>query len=433
MPEISTGFADDKVATATSAGVVAAHHREESELQAMFTVSNSLGRSELDGYNRAMSSCERPAFADGTTYNFPRGGKTISGPSVKLARELARVWGRIAFDLRVVDINDDQVHIRAVALDLVHVTRIAMEDKFSKKIQRKRNGQTLWVEPDERDLRELINRRGAILVRNCLLQVLPPDLVEDAVAKAKATLVDAASGDLQKNRADVVKAVIASFDKVGVKQVQLEEHIGSPMAKMTPTQCQDLRGIYQSLVDGHTEPLDHFHGIAGQQHSADVLNDELEARREAREGAAQDTASTDSAQRSAERLEASGRSATAESVQSAGTDTAINDVGSTEEQPDATTYQGLSGSSGDEDRALEAVSDAPVSSQALDNVRALEDKLGLQPKSKTCRDLRLQHLGVTQLRKSSAEKVAAYVVHLTQLTAAHLPQKEANSGDDLNF
>ena len=47
---------------------------------------------------------------------------------------------------------------------------------------------TEWTVPDERDLRELTNRRGAICVRNAILALVPPDLVEDAMATADQTL-----------------------------------------------------------------------------------------------------------------------------------------------------------------------------------------------------------------------------------------------------
>ena len=422
---VSKGFEGNAAALApVSAGVVAAHQREESELQAMFAVAHNRGRSELDGYNRAMSSCERPAFADGTTYNFPRGGKAISGPSVKLARELARVWGRIAFDLRIVDVSDEQVHIRAVALDLVHVTRVAMEDKFSRKIQRRqRDGSTQWVEPDERDLRELINRRGAILVRNCLLQLLPPDLVEDAVAKASATLVSAASGDLQKNRSEVVKALLASFDKVGVKQVQIEEHIGSPIAKLTPTQCQKLRAIYQSLVDGHTEPLDHFEPIPGQQHSASALNEELGKRKAERETAARAAASKDTSKAAGERQGASQSEPQTTSDASDDEKSAENAARASEAQSGARTQSDESVASDSEDRASGDASDAPDDTDdvdedvavLLDVMRSHEKALKWEPRSDACRQARAQHLGVTQARKASLAKLGAYIAHLETL------------------
>ncbi len=58
-------------------------------------------------------------------------------------------------------------------IKVTHVHDMEIDDTFRKKIQRKRDGQTVWVTPDERDLRELTNKRGAILERNCLLKLQP--------------------------------------------------------------------------------------------------------------------------------------------------------------------------------------------------------------------------------------------------------------------
>ena len=242
-------------------GVVASQAREEHELKALFVVAYQRGRDERQCFDKVMVSCERPSFADGATYSFPRGGAQVAGPSVKLAREIARCWGGMSYELRIVDQDAESVHIRGIAIDLVAGTRVAMEDRFAKKIQRKlKSGETKWIEPDERDLRELINRRGAICVRNALLQLFPPDLVEDAQERAQATLESAASGDLEKNRAETIKALLASFKSAGVTQDQIEGLTGRPIQDITPTEVAKLRTIYTSLKDGMTRPSDHFEG-----------------------------------------------------------------------------------------------------------------------------------------------------------------------------
>lgn len=243
-------------------GVVASQAREEHELKALFVVAYQRGRNERDCFDKVMVSCERPSFADGATYSFPRGGTQVTGPSIKLAREIARCWGGVSYELRIVDESPESVHIRGIAIDFVAVIRVAMEDRFGKKIQRKlRSGETKWIEPDERDLRELINRRGAICVRNALLQLFPPDLVEDAQERSQATLEAAASGDLEKNRAKTIAALLASFKTVGVTQDQVEGFTGRPIQDITPTEVAKLRTIYASLKDGVTRPSDHFGGV----------------------------------------------------------------------------------------------------------------------------------------------------------------------------
>src|SRR5690606_35974269 len=113
-------------------------------------------------------------------------------------------------------VDDEQVHIRGYALDLETNTYAEAEDRFAKLIQRKRNGRTQWVEPDERDLRELVNRRGAICVRNAILQVLPADVIEDALRQSEETLRKAAAGELKQDRAGAIRRLALAFDELGV-------------------------------------------------------------------------------------------------------------------------------------------------------------------------------------------------------------------------
>ncbi|MBQ7110481.1 MAG: hypothetical protein IJO06_04585 [Thermoguttaceae bacterium] len=39
-----------------------------------------------------MTACQRPGLASVAVYVYPRGGSKISGPSIRLAEEIARNW-----------------------------------------------------------------------------------------------------------------------------------------------------------------------------------------------------------------------------------------------------------------------------------------------------------------------------------------------------
>lgn len=270
-------FAAVEVRAATGGDAVATSHaREQHELQALFTVAQSIGRNERAAWDRVMTSCERPTFADGALYAFPRGNQQISGPSVKMAREIMRAWTSIVIDSpRMVEVTADEVHIRAVAIDLVSCNRTAMEDRFAKRIQRKGRG---WVMPDERDLRELINRRAAILERNCILKLIPADVVEAATAKVQATMVQVAAGDLDSKRAEVVKGILGAFGALGATREMLEAHIGRALDAITSTQLSELRAIYRSIQDGNTSLQDHFPQAAAKSAAAQDLSEKLKAK-----------------------------------------------------------------------------------------------------------------------------------------------------------
>jgi hypothetical protein len=234
-------------------GAVAAASRELGELRGSLLLAREFPRDEMKARAGALESCSRPEFCmkeDGTAkaiYSYKRGQSTVSGPGVVLARELARRWGNLRFGIQELPEEDPtMVHLRAQAMDMETNLQVVHEDRFSKKIQRKGQG---WVEPDERDLRELKNRRGAFLARNCLLQLLPPDLVDLSVSRIHETMTLAAAGDLRKDRAGTILKLLARFSGIGVVRAQIEAFIGAPLDDLTAEQRTDLLGAYQSIAD----------------------------------------------------------------------------------------------------------------------------------------------------------------------------------------
>lgn len=264
--------------TSPDAGMAAALVREEAEIKAAVYLARQNPRNEEAAYARALRSCRRPSFAEGAQYRFPRGGQTVKGPSVQLARELARCWGNIRYGHRVVSIDADTVHIKGYAFDLETDVYVEQEDKFARLVPRKVGGLTKWVPPDERDLRELINRRGAILIRNCILQLLPPDLVEEAIREVEATLTKAAKGEIQQSREETIRRLVVAFDLLGVTPEMLTAYLGHPLETITADEIVELRGVYTSIKEGNTKVADHFDLNAGQRVQVSQDTQELNAR-----------------------------------------------------------------------------------------------------------------------------------------------------------
>lgn len=227
---------------------------QQSEAQAIvqsaLTIAAARPRSEDAARTALMHSCGRTTFAEGVRYEFPRGGRTIDGPSVKLAREMARVWGNIGYGFEVIFDDDERIILRGWAVDYQSNTWARLEDSFKKLIMRKanRDAPATWVIPDERDLRELINRHGAILERNCILKITPPDLAEDALAKSAQTLLDRQKKDPDGTR----KALLEAFDGLGVSAEMLEIHLGHEIKSCSPTELESLRAVYNSIKGGNS-------------------------------------------------------------------------------------------------------------------------------------------------------------------------------------
>lgn len=254
---VRNGFTDNAGAVgqlALHAGTASSVAREEAEMKTAIVLARSNPRNEHAAFAKIMGSCGRITFADGAVYSFPRGGQTVSGPSIQMARELARCWGNIRFGIRIVTEDTNNVHIKGYAYDLESNNYVEAEDKFQKLVQRKGG----WVKPDERDLRELINRRGAICVRNAILQIMPPDIVDDAVTKVQETLRKAANGELEKDRPAAIKKMVMSFSDVHVTAEMIAARLGHPLDIINDAEFAELRTIFASIRDGNSKREEHF-------------------------------------------------------------------------------------------------------------------------------------------------------------------------------
>jgi len=246
------------------------------EIQSAITIAKRFPRDELSAFAKLMETCKRPTFAKKARYKFPRGGKPVVGPSINLANTAAQCWGNIRSGFTIVPTDDDELWIQLEAWAHDAQTNVwkYVSDRFPNKIQR-RDG---WVVPDERDRRELVNRRASLAVRNAILQVLPFDLIEDACDRCEETSSAKASGDLKANRKATIKKLLLAFDEeYAVSQEMLERKLGHGVADIDAGELTELREVFLSLKDGNSSRADHFVVPSAEAVAADELNDEVEA------------------------------------------------------------------------------------------------------------------------------------------------------------
>lgn len=252
----------------TELAVSSAQEMARAEIESSITIARKFPRDESQAFARLMKSCKRPSFAKGVEYSYPRGGKQIHGPSVKVAREAARLWGNLRHGLEIVRDDEDSRQIRGYAWDVETNVKVSAEHEFRKLIFRKKDG---WIKPDERDLRELTNKHGAILQRNCLLQILPPDLIEDAVNESLMTMRDDDAKDPEGAR----KRLIMAFESLNISPKMLSKYLGHPVDELQPEGVEELRGIFASIKDGNSKWADYTKGN-GETEKGKLDPDKLE-------------------------------------------------------------------------------------------------------------------------------------------------------------
>lgn len=230
-----------------NAGAVAIEsERAIAEAQGKLIVAKRFPRDQAEAFERVMNACARPGLAATAFYSYSRGTEKISGPSIRLAEELARCWGNIDYGLRELSNRDGVSEMEAYAWDLE--TNTQSSQKFTvRHIRDTRNGAKELGE--QRDIYELTANMGARRLRARILAILPDDLVDAAVRQCRKTI----AGDNSKPLKDRIKDMISAFSPLGVTAKHIGEYLGHEIGKIVPEQLAELQGIYISIRDGQSK------------------------------------------------------------------------------------------------------------------------------------------------------------------------------------
>lgn len=258
-------FARPQIADHVNAGTVEIEaSRAIAEAQGKLVIAKRFPRDEARAYAKIIDSCRRRGLAEEATYAFPRGGKKVSGPSIRLAEELARTWGNIDYGIRELSRKDGVSEMEAYAWDLE--TNTSSSQKFTVRHIRDRSDQNggSVVLTDERDIYELTANQGARRLRARILAILPPDIVEAALVECKNTL----AGKTDVPIADRVRRMVRSYEKYGVTAVMIEARLGHSLDVTLPEELADLHEIYNSIKGGVSKPSEWFGGAKPEPQSA---------------------------------------------------------------------------------------------------------------------------------------------------------------------
>jgi hypothetical protein len=240
--------------------------RAIAEAQGKLVIAKRFPRNEARAYEEAMQACRRPGLAEDAFWSFPRGDGVLTGTSIHLARELARIWGNIDYGIRELSRKDGVSEMQAYAWDLQ--TNALVTQNFTVRHWRdtKRGGYQLT---DERDIYEITANQGSRRLRGCINSVLPSDLVKAAEEECKKTL----DGNNDEPAADRVRKLIAAFAKLGVTVAMIEDRLGHSLDTVLPEELAEMRSIFTSIKQGLTTAGEWFGGLKAEPTTAaDVLD-----------------------------------------------------------------------------------------------------------------------------------------------------------------
>jgi hypothetical protein len=223
--------------------------RDAQEVMAAVMSAKRFPRDQRQAFGNILVACARPSLAENAMYAYNRGGQEVTGPSIRLAEVLAQNWGNLQFGIREVSRENGATLAEAFCWDCETNVRRSMV--FTVTHVRETKGGTKPLE-SERDIYELIANYGARRMRNCILAVIPGDVVDAAVQECEKTV-----GGLGEKKERVL-AMIKAFDTLGVSRDQIEARMGRRIEAMTTPEFVSFKKIYKAIVDGASKAPDWF-------------------------------------------------------------------------------------------------------------------------------------------------------------------------------
>lgn len=233
-----------------SANVAVEGQRAMAEIQAAVFMAKQFPRDAVRAYDNIMRACERPGLAATAMYEYARGGSPIQGPSIRLAEAIANEWGNVQYGFIELESTPYRTVAQAFAWNLESNLKVIRNVTIPHERHTKKGKVRLT---DPRDIYELVANQMQRRVRACILEVIPGDVVEDAIAKCKATLL--AKADTSP---EGVLKLTQVFMEFGVSRTMIEKFIQRKIEAITPGNVVRLRSIYQSLRDGVASVTDFF-------------------------------------------------------------------------------------------------------------------------------------------------------------------------------
>lgn len=238
----------------TMAAAVAS--REMEQVKGQITMARMFPRDLTWARSKILESCKRIELAEKAEYTYPRGGEQVTGPSIKLAEVIAQNYGNLDFGIRELEQGDGYSKVEAFCWDME--TNVRRTTIFDVKHERHTRYDVKKL-TDPRDIYEMMANNGSRRLRACILQLIPGDVVDEAVHACRQTIKDALNKEDPKKLLARARKLVDAFAKYSVSATMLEKKCdGRKPEQWTADDIAELTKIGTSLADGVVKPADVF-------------------------------------------------------------------------------------------------------------------------------------------------------------------------------
>lgn len=242
---------------------IAAAQREKSLIEAAYMVAINRPRNEAQARAELLAACKRPIFAGIARYKKPISGSLIIGPSIRFAEEAVRAFGNIHISKVTVFEDNEKRKIAIRVTDLEKNNSYDGEIVINKTVERKQlkkgqqaisqrvnsYGETVYLlEATEDELANKTEAQASKIIRNCVLRLIPSDVVEDAMAIISNTLEQQDATDPKA----AMKKIYDSFTEIGILPAEIAKYLGHSRPQLNPQELGELRMIYTAIKNGET-------------------------------------------------------------------------------------------------------------------------------------------------------------------------------------
>ena len=241
----------------------------KSEVEAQLDAAHRYPRSIRSFLNEAITlATYDQEVAMSCIYTLPRGGKPISGPSIRLAEICASAFGNLHMGARVIGVEDREIVAQGVTWDLERNNRVTIEvrRRITDKNGRRYNDDMITMTG---------NAAASIGLRNAIFRIIPKSYVTAVYNRAREVAVGNAS-TLSARRATVIERLT----KMGAMQDRLLARISRrSIEDITLDDLEILIGLGTAIKNGDESVDNAFPPIVAENQGKSAIDRIVEAKK----------------------------------------------------------------------------------------------------------------------------------------------------------